>query len=122
MQISSTIGLIVLGVLANASASLLLRAGATGQGDSRNSLSLFGLSFSWQTIGGIVLYFLAFLMYAKLVSVLPAIYIHPIITAASIICVNIGAVFFLGERLSKPGYLGVALLIIGVSLIALDRK
>jgi small multidrug resistance pump len=106
--------ILILGVLSNASASVLIKVAMTSKEspiEISNPLSIIG---NFTLISGVALYGLAFILYALALTYLPLNIAHPILTSGSIALVSIASVIFFGEILSPINIVGIALIILGV--------
>lgn len=113
---------LLLGLLANAGASILIKAGV-GR-DFPFELSLSGiLDFlkNWPLLLGMVLYVVAFLLYMLSLSRLPLNVVHPTMTAGSIVLVGMASFFFFHERFALTTFLGFAFILFGVFLTCLNH-
>jgi small multidrug resistance pump len=111
--------ILVLGVLMNASASLLIKVSSMPP----RKLPSFSTPVSvwignWWFWVGILAYGLAFLLYVFALSLFPATVAHPIITAGAIAIVATVAGLVLGETLSVLTIAGVIVVMVGVTMIA----
>lgn len=112
--------ILVLGILANASASVLIKVAMT------NTLAPIQLSKPLSIIGniplvsGLCLYGLAFILYAVALTYLPLNVAHPILTSGSIALVAIASVVFFGENLSSINIVGILLITIGVVALTIN--
>ena len=106
--------ILILGVLSNASASVLVKVAMTAKDSPiqiSHPLSIVG---NFTLMSGIALYGMAFVLYALALSYLPLNVAHPILTSGSIALVSIASVVFFGEHLSPINLLGIFLIILGV--------
>ncbi|MDC1284964.1 multidrug transporter [Gammaproteobacteria bacterium] len=106
--------ILILGVLANASASVLIKAAVTSKVapiQITNPLSIIG---NFPLMSGISLYVIAFILYAVALLYLPLNVAHPILTSGSIALVAIASVVFFGESLSMINAAGFILIVFGV--------
>jgi small multidrug resistance pump len=105
--------LMLLGILANATASILVKEAL------RRPLTLDpGLLTNWKLMIAVASYGLAFLLYAAAVSRLPINVAHPIMTAGAIVLVGAASVFVLGETFTVRHGLGYGLLCAGIIVLA----
>jgi multidrug transporter EmrE-like cation transporter len=114
--------ILILGVLSNASASILIKVAMTSkqnQIEISNPLSIIGNS---TLIIGVGLYGLAFILYALALTYLPLNIAHPILTSGSIALVSIASVIFFGEVLSPINIVGIALIILGVCALTVKSQ
>jgi small multidrug resistance pump len=112
--------ILILGVLSNASASVLIKVAMTSKEspiEISNPLSIIG---NFTLISGVALYGLAFVLYALALNYLPLNVAHPILTSGSIALVSIASVIFFGEILSPINIVGIALIILGVCALTVN--
>ena len=113
---------LMLGVLANASASILIKAGIGYGFEPQFSLRcLLDFIKNWQLMLGIVLYGLAFLLYALSLSRLPLNIVHPTMTSGSIALVGICAYLVFHERFSIITIAGYCFILRGVFLVTFSK-
>jgi multidrug transporter EmrE-like cation transporter len=109
--------LLVLGIAANASASVLVKLAMTpprafpSLGKPIESLA------NWPFWLGLVLYGAAFLLYAASLARLPLNVAHPVLTSGAIAAVAIAAALIFREPFPWTTILGIVLVIAGVALI-----
>jgi multidrug transporter EmrE-like cation transporter len=96
----------------------LLKVGTDNWARSSNSIQ--GL-FSSGIAFGMALYGSAFILYIVALKFFPVNFIHPILTAAAIVGVNLASALLLGEKMSAIGYLGILLIVLGVFTVALGK-
>jgi small multidrug resistance pump len=105
--------LIVAGILANASASVLVKLAL------RRPLVIdASLLTNWRLILAVGSYGLAFLLYAAAVSRLPINVAHPLMTAGAIAVVGVASVVVVGESFTVRHGIGYGLLAIGIFVLA----
>jgi multidrug transporter EmrE-like cation transporter len=114
--------LILLGVLLNAGAQLLLKAGMDRIGEFSFSLHN-ALPIGWQAatnpfiLGGLFCYVISVLVWLLVLSRVEVSYAYPMLSIGYI--VNAVAAYYLfGENLSLSRIIGIGVIIIGVYLIA----
>lgn len=106
--------LILLGICANAAASILVKtAPAIGVG------GLAALVTNWKLIGSLGLYGVAFLSYAVAVQRLPLNFAHPVSTAGAIVLVGLSSAFGFHEKFGAYHLLGYGLLLGGICVLTL---
>jgi len=108
---------LLLGILANASASVLIKV-AVSQPRSLPTLAdpMAALS-NWPLWAGLALYGLAFVLYAAALSFFPLHVAHPILTAGAITTVALLSRVLFHEAFTWTTTLGIGLVIAGVVLI-----
>ncbi|OEE68516.1 multidrug transporter [Enterovibrio norvegicus] len=105
--------ILIAGILANASASILIKyavSNSSGIGQSFYQKFLLNPTL----IGGVILYGVAFLLYTIALSKFPLNIAHPLLTSGSIAMVAFASVVGFGEKMSYLNMIGVLLIIIGV--------
>lgn len=105
--------LVILGIIANAAASALVKTAAP----LKISLDLDLLTNNWRLITSVACYGVAFVAYSMAVQKLPLSIVHPVSTAGAIILVGLISGFFFNELFSTTKTLGYAFLVFGVILI-----
>lgn len=114
---------LALGVLTNASASLLIKASSMPPRELPSfSTPVSTWISNWPFWLGVGAYGLAFLLYVYALSLFPATVAHPVITAGAIAVVATIAGLVLGERLGILTIVGIAAVMAGVVLIALGSQ
>ena len=114
--------LLLIGLLANASASILIKAGV-----SRNCViepclkGLLDLLKNWPLLLGIILYGLAFIIYSISLSKLPLNIVHPTMTAGSIFLVGLASSYIFSEAFNLRLVLGYVLIISGVFTVCISK-
>jgi small multidrug resistance pump len=114
---------LVLGVLVNASASILIKVSSIPP----RKLPSFSVPIStwignWTFWIGICTYGLAFITYVYALSLFPASIAYPVITAGAIAVVATVAGIFLGEPLSLLTIIGIIVVMSGVLMIAFGSQ
>lgn len=110
--------LIVVGVVANAAASVLVKLSSSGPLDLANPMALVTNGRLWIAA---VSYGVAFLAYAAAVTRLPLNVAHPVATAGAIVLVGLCSALLIREAFSPLHWLGYALLLAGIVVLALTR-
>jgi multidrug transporter EmrE-like cation transporter len=117
-----TFGLILTGVLLNAAAQLLLKAGTTRMGTfefSANNIVPVGLQLATQQhiIGGLACYVVSVVVWIMALSRVPVSIAYPMLSIGYV--VNAVAAYYLfGEAITSQKLLGIGFIIIGVWLVA----
>ena len=111
--------ILVLGILSNASASVLIKMAMNTSTPIQLSkpLSIIG---NIPLVSGISLYGLAFILYAVALTYLPLNVAHPILTSGSIALVALASLAFFGESLSPINIVGIVLIILGVVALTIN--
>jgi small multidrug resistance pump len=111
--------LLVLGIAANASASVLVKVAMTPPRGFPSLDQPLELLRNWPFWLGLVLYGAAFMLYAASLTRLPLHVAHPILTSGAIAAVAVAAAVIFHEPFQWTTICGIALVIIGVALITL---
>lgn len=108
--------LLILGILANAGASVTVKwaAGTPIRFDQPFA------SGNVKVAAAVTLYFLAFLLYSAAVTRMPLAVAHPILTAGAIVLVGASAALIFREPITGLQGVGYALLLAGIVCIALS--
>ena len=112
--------ILILGVLSNASASVLIKVAMSSKETPiqlSNPISIIG---NLPLVSGVGLYGMAFILYALALTYLPLNIAHPILTSGSIALVGIASVLFFGESLSTINIAGIILIILGVCALTVN--
>jgi multidrug transporter EmrE-like cation transporter len=118
----ATFGFIVTGVLLNAIAQLLLKAGTKAVGEIHLSLSnAFGIFLTLATelpiIGGLTCYVLSVVLWIVALSRVDVSLAYPMLSLGYVVSA-IGAWYFLGEAISLQRIAAIAVILVGVALLA----
>lgn len=109
--------ILLLGVVSNASASLLIKIAVTPP-RSFPSLSNPGAAFAnWPFLLGIALYVVALLLYATALTRLPLNIAHPVFSSGAVGCVTLFSILILREPLGWRTAAGIVLVLGGVCLL-----
>jgi multidrug transporter EmrE-like cation transporter len=114
--------LILTGVLLNAAAQLLLKAGTTRIGEFQFSLENIvpigiKIATQWPIIGGLACYGISVVVWIMALSRVPVSLAYPMLSIGYI--VNAFAAWWLfGESLTAQKLIGIAVIIVGVWLVA----
>jgi len=114
--------LILTGVLLNAAAQLLLKAGTTTVGHFaftlENALPLgLKLAFEPHIMGGLGCYVISVVVWIMALSRVPVSVAYPMLSIGYVVNALIAWQWF-GEALSAPKLLGIGIIIVGVFLVA----
>ncbi len=118
----TSFSLILTGVLLNAAAQLLLKAGVTRVGEFQFSLDNaapmgFKLLSQWPIIGGLACYGISVVVWIMALSRVPVSVAYPMLSIGYI--VNAFAAYWLfGESLNAQKLIGIGVIVIGVYLVA----
>lgn len=114
-------GLVLLGVLLNAGAQLALKAGTNALGSLVSPdgavQTVFRVLFQPWILVGLVAYVLSFAIWIVVLSRVPVSIAYPMLSIGYVINVVLGYYIF-GESLNWLKVLGVAVIILGVVLVA----
>jgi small multidrug resistance pump len=114
---------LVLGVLINATASILIKVSSLPPRKLPSFSTPIGEWIgNWTFWVGIVTYGIAFLTYVYALSLFPASIAYPIITAGAIAVVTLVAGLVLGESISALTIAGIIVVMGGVLMIALGSQ
>ena len=111
--------LLLTGILSNAGASLLVKKAVTAPRSMPRLSEPTAALLNWPFWVGLVLYGVAFLVYAAALTSLPINVAHPILTSGAVAAVAVGSVIFFRESLPATTVAGIVLVILGVTLISL---
>lgn len=109
--------ILVAGILANASASVLVKLAMTPPRRFPSLDQPWSLFTNLPFLGGLVLYGMAFLLYAAALTRLPLNVAHPILTAGAVATVSVMSLVIFREPFHWTTLAGIACVIIGVALI-----
>jgi multidrug transporter EmrE-like cation transporter len=111
--------ILVSGILCNAFASVLVKIAVTRfKSVPGSNVSIFSL-LNWPLVFGVVLYGLAFLLYAAALARIPLNVAHPVLTSGAILVVAILSFLLFREPFYWTTGLGILMIILGVILIAI---
>lgn len=109
--------ILILGILSNASASVLVKMAMMPPRKFPSYSDPMGALSNWPFWLGLVLYGGAFLLYAAALARLPLNVAHPVLTAGAVAAVACFSVLFLRESFHWTTGAGIFLVIAGVALI-----
>lgn len=109
--------ILVLGITANASASVLIKMAMTAPRKFPSLSDPFAALSNWPFWLGLGLYGGAFLLYAAALSKLPLNVAHPVLTSGAVATVALLSVLLFGEPFHWTKGAGILLVIAGVALI-----
>jgi multidrug transporter EmrE-like cation transporter len=107
--------IVIVGIACNASASLFVKVAMRARPRLDEPLSLVTNAPLWASV---VLYLMAFILYAMAIARLPLNVAYPILTSGAIAVVAVLSKVFFGEPLPWTTIAGISLVIAGVYLIA----
>jgi small multidrug resistance pump len=102
-------------IIFNSSASILLKLAAKNT-IYNPSRFVFSILLEWRLISGIILYGLAFILYARSLNYFNLNYVQPITTSATIVMVAIASKLIFSENITALNFIGIILIICGVIL------
>jgi small multidrug resistance pump len=105
------------GVVSNASASILIKFAVTAPRKLPSVNDVWGALTNWPLWLGLVLYLIAFLLYAAALERLPLNVAHPILTSGAIAIVALSSFYVFNETLPWNTIFGIAFILAGVILI-----
>lgn len=109
--------ILILGILSNASASVLVKMAMMPPRKFPSLSDPMAALSNWPFWVGLVLYGAAFLLYAAALARLPLNVAHPVLTAGAIATVALFSLLFFRESFRWTTGVGIALVIAGVGLI-----
>lgn len=109
--------LLVVGILSNASASVLIKYATLPPRRFPSPADPWAALSNWPFWLGLGLYGAAFLLYAATLARLPLNVAHPILTSGAVVVVFLTSVLFFNEPFRWTAALGVLFVIAGVALI-----
>jgi len=110
--------IVVGGILCNASASILIKVALLPRPRPLTLADPWSIAANPPLIAGIGLYGTAFVLYAAALARLPLNVAHPILTSGAIALVAIASVIVFREPMPLQTLAGIALVAVGVALIA----
>jgi multidrug transporter EmrE-like cation transporter len=118
----ATFGFIVFGVLLNAVAQLLLKAGARNVGEIHLTMQnwfVIGLKVAAQLpiIGGLTCYVLSVVLWIIALSRVDVSIAYPMLSLGYVVTA-VGAWYFFGEPVSLQRLLAICVILVGVALLA----
>jgi small multidrug resistance pump len=108
---------LLLGIAANASASLLIKLAQLPSRQAPLIHHPWLLFLNWQLILGIALYCIAFALYAIALKYFPLNVAHPMLTAGAIASVAILSVVVLDESFTTTMLVGLGFMAVGIILL-----
>ena len=122
---NASILLILVSVFINSSASLLLKKGASALTDgslrelaaSQGFFKAAAPALNIYTVSGMILLVISFVVFLVILSKVNVSVAQPML-ALSYVVITVGAFFFYGEPLSPHKILGIAIIIIGVTILS----
>ena len=119
--------LVLLTAALTMAANLLLRAGIDGAGGfSAGSVggavqSLVKLFLQPRFSTGFILYFLASVVWFRVVATEPLSLAYPVLVSCTFTLVTAGAVMFFGEPLTRRQLVGLAVILAGIVLVSIQK-
>jgi multidrug transporter EmrE-like cation transporter len=109
--------ILVCGIIANASASVLIKVALRSVRKPHGLADCFGILVNLPLVFGVFLYGLAFVLYAISLTRFPLNVAHPILTSGAIGLVAVYSFFVLREQFYWTTLLGLCLIATGVFLL-----
>ena len=109
--------ILVMGIVLNASASLLVKLAMTPPRKLPSLTDPMNAVNNWPLWLGLIFYGLAFLLYAAALARLPLNVVHPLLTAGAVACVAICSYTIFREPFYWTTIAGILLVIAGVAFI-----
>ncbi|MBB3240767.1 multidrug transporter EmrE-like cation transporter [Pseudomonas sp. Tn43] len=109
--------ILILGILSNASASVLIKIAMTPPRRFPSSADPMSALNNWPFWLGLGLYGTAFLLYAAALARLPLNVAHPVLTAGAVAAVALSSILIFREPFHWTTGAGILLVISGVALI-----
>ncbi|MCE9884671.1 DMT family transporter [Obesumbacterium proteus] len=109
--------ILFLGIVSNASASVLIKIAMTPPRKFPNILEPLASLYNWPFWLGLALYGSAFLFYAAALTYLPLNVAHPILTTGAVASVALLSILVFKEPFHWTTGVGIAFVITGVALI-----
>ena len=111
--------LVVLSALGTVAGNLMIRAGLARAGGMGLSAAKVAAVFLEPLVaGGLALYGTAALIWFRVVSTEELSTSYPLLVSLTFILVTLGAVFFFGEKISLQKLVGLAVILVGIVVIA----
>lgn len=110
--------ILLAGIAANASASILIKMAVTHPRKMPSLENIHESLLNWPFWLGLFFYGIALLLYTAALTKLPLNIAHPILTSGAIASVAIASFVLFKEEISTISLVGIALIIIGVTLIS----
>jgi len=114
-----TIVMIILYVVLGVGGQLMFKYGTNKKFEIAILNGNFNVSFNWMIIVGLLSYAISFILFMVLISKFNISKITPILIGLNYSAMLIGALIFLHEKISLPNLIGIAIIFIGVMIIAL---
>lgn len=111
--------ILILGITSNASASALIKLAVSSQEKKLSINDPLSILMNVPLVSGIILYGLAFVLYALALHYLPLNVAHPVLTSGSIALVSMISVVAFGEQLTFSSIVGIGLILTGVVVLTM---
>jgi multidrug transporter EmrE-like cation transporter len=109
--------ILFLGILSNASASVLVKVAITSPRKFPSFAEPMAALMNWPFWLGLTLYGATFLFYAAALARLPLNVAHPVLTSGAVAAVALSSLFIFREPFHWTTIIGIFLVIVGVMLI-----
>ena len=117
----SDLSVILVGVFLNAAAQLLLKAGATAAGPIQSWATLRGVAAALAThpaiLGGLACYVVSVVVWIVALSRVDVSVAYPLLSIGYVVNALL-AMWLFGEAVSPQRWLGIAVILVGVTLVA----
>lgn len=113
--------ILVSGISVNAAASVLIKYAVTPPRPLPSLSHPFAVFGNVPLLAGVVLYGVAFLLYALALTKLPLNVAHPILTSGAIAMVAVCSKVLFQENMSYVKLLGIVVIVVGVFLVAYEE-
>jgi len=119
---SQTVLSLLISILTASIAQIVLKKGASALSDLKFSLSsimntILNIFQNKWLLAGMILFVISFVFYIFVLSKIQLTFAYPVMVSVGMVLVIVGSWIFLGERLSLPNIIGIALIILGIFLL-----
>jgi multidrug transporter EmrE-like cation transporter len=114
-----TLALLTFAIVGNATANILIKHGASKIGETKGLVD-FGLKAitNPSILAGAILFVVVLAAYSAVLMKLPLSIAYPLMTSFGFLIVVTASIYLFGERLHLPQLVGMALILIGLWLVA----
>jgi drug/metabolite transporter (DMT)-like permease len=113
------VGILMVAIALGVAGQILIKLGLNRLGAEPSALRVLAAIFTGLVLGGFICYFVSSLLYLQALARLPLSYAYPMI-AVSYVGVVLASWRYLGEQLNALRVAGLAVIIVGVVLVALS--
>ncbi len=110
--------ILIFGILSNVLASVLVKIAGQKHDLVAGAKEPLQLLFNIPLVSGVVLYGVAFILYALALQKFPLSFAHPVLTSGAILGVALFSLLFFNEPFGFTKWIGFFLVIVGVVLIS----